>query len=102
MKELIALAGLAKTRVDAGFSRVGRKLSAAHATERALMILAARAIAQGNAVMALCERGLANESLPIMRGLAEACLAMRCVCMSGAGIRDRPGLAGAVPPKFGR
>ncbi len=79
MKDMIALTGLAKLRVDAGFSRVGRKLSASDPTDQALMILAARAIAQANAVMALSERGLANEALPILRGLAEMCLTMRWV-----------------------
>lgn len=79
MKELIALTGLAKVRVDAGFSRVGRRLSASDAAERALMILAARGIAQGNAITALCERGLANEALPILRGLAEISLMMRWI-----------------------
>jgi hypothetical protein len=79
MKDLIALTGLAKTRMDAGFSRVGRRLDAADPADRALMIMAARAIAQANAVMALCERGLANEALPILRGIAEICLMMRWV-----------------------
>lgn len=79
MKDLIALTGIAKTRVDAGFSRVGRKLTAGVAADRALMILAARAIAQGNAVTALSERGLANEALPILRGLAEITLMMRWI-----------------------
>ena len=79
MKDMIALTGLAKTRVDAGFSRVGRRLSPNDPADRALMIMAARAIAQANAVMALSERGLANEALPILRGLAEICLMMRWV-----------------------
>ncbi|MEK7330167.1 MAG: hypothetical protein AAB113_05125, partial [Candidatus Eisenbacteria bacterium] len=46
-------------------------LSPADGASRALMILAARALAQANAVMALCERGLANEALPLLRGLAD-------------------------------
>jgi len=79
MKEMIALTGLAKTRMDAGFSRVGRRLSATDPADRALMIMAARAIAQANAVTALSERGLANEALPILRGLAEICMMMRWV-----------------------
>jgi hypothetical protein len=79
MKDMLLLVGLAKTRMDAGFSRVGRRLSSDDSADRALMILAARAVAQANAVMALSERGLANESLPILRGLAEACLTMRWV-----------------------
>ena len=79
MKDLIALTGLAKMRVDAGFSRVGRHLSASDPADRALMIMAARAIAQANAVTVLSERGLANEALPILRGIAEICLMMRWV-----------------------
>lgn len=79
MKDLILLTGLAKTRMDAGFSRVGRRLSAADPTDRALMIMAARVIAQGNAVCALSERGLANEALPLLRGIAELALMMRWV-----------------------
>jgi hypothetical protein len=79
MKDLLALTGLAKTRMDAGFSRVGRRLDPLEPADRALMIMAARAIAQANAVMALSERGLANEALPILRGIAEICLMMRWV-----------------------
>lgn len=88
---LLAVAGLAKSRVDAGFSRVGRRLSPQSAADAALMILAARAIAEGNAVMTLCERGLANESLPILRGLAQACLTMRWI--AEAETEERAGLA---------
>jgi len=79
MKELIALTGLAKTRMDAGFSRVGRRLSASDPADRALMIMAARAIAQANAAAVLSERGLANEALPLLRAIAELCLMMRWV-----------------------
>lgn len=87
MKDLLTMTGMAKTSVDAGFSRVGRRLSSSDPADRALMILAARAIAQANAVMALCERGLANESLPILRGLAEMCLIMRWVAERDCGTR---------------
>ena len=79
MKNMMALTGLAKTRIDAGFSRVGRRMSPGDPVDTALMIMAARAVAQANAVMALSERGLANEALPIMRGLAEVCLTMRWI-----------------------
>ncbi|MBI4060896.1 MAG: hypothetical protein HY403_05640, partial [Elusimicrobia bacterium] len=58
---------------------VGRRLTASDPADRALMIMAARTIVQANAVMALSERGLANEALPILRGIAEICLMMRWV-----------------------
>ncbi|MEK7234531.1 MAG: DUF5677 domain-containing protein [Elusimicrobiota bacterium] len=87
MKDMIALTGLAKTRVDAGFSRVGRRLSASDPVDRALMIMAARVIAQANAIMVLSERGLANEALPILRGLAEVCLTMRWIAEKDLGER---------------
>ena len=77
MSARVALVGLAKTRLDAGFSRVGRTIKSPEPADRLLMTLAARAALGANAVMALCERGLANESLPILRGLAEQCLQMR-------------------------
>lgn len=77
MNELLSLTGLAKTRMDAGFSRIGRRLSPSEPVDRLLMVLAARSVSQANAIGALSERGLANEALPILRGLAEACLAMR-------------------------
>lgn len=92
MKDMISLTGLAKVRMDAGFSRVGRKLSAADPADRALMIMAARAIAQGNAVMALSERGLANEALPILRGIAEISLMMRWVAEKDSGARAEQAL----------
>lgn len=100
MKDMIALTGLAKSRVDAGFSRVGRRLSASDPADRALMILAARAIAQANAVMALCERGLANECLPILRGLAEACLAMRWVAERDCAARAEAALGDLREPDW--
>lgn len=100
-KDLLAVAGLAKSRADAGFSRVGRRLSPSSAADAALMILAARAIAEGNAVMALCERGLANESLPILRGLAEACLTMRWIAEADAEERAARALEELAAPDWG-
>lgn len=100
MKNLITLTGLAKTRMDAGFSRVGRRLSASDPADRALMIMAARAIAQANAVMALSERGLANEALPILRGLAEVCLAMRWVAEKDSGGRATEALLELQDPDW--
>lgn len=100
-KELIAVVGLAKSRVDAGFSRVGRRLSPESAADAALMILAARAIAEGNAVMVLCERGLANEALPVLRGLAEACLAMRWIAEAESEERAARALEDLREPDWG-
>ena len=100
MKDMIALTGLAKTRVDAGFSRVGRKLSPNDPADRALMIMAARAIAQANAVMVLSERGLANEALPILRGLAEVCLTMRWVAEKESTARAVGALAELQDPDW--
>ncbi|MEK7390346.1 MAG: DUF5677 domain-containing protein [Elusimicrobiota bacterium] len=100
MKEMIALTGLAKTKVDAGFSRVGRRMSASDPNDQALMIMAARAIAQANAVMVLCERGLANEALPILRGLAEMCLMMRWVAEKDSTARALAALAELRDPDW--
>lgn len=100
MKDMIALTGLAKVRMDAGFSRVGRRLAAAEPADRALMIMAARAIAQGNAVMALSERGLANEALPILRELAEVCLTMRWVSEKDSTARAVAALAELQDPDW--
>lgn len=85
MKELLACVGLAKVRVDAGFSRVGRRLSAADSADRLLMTLAARAVSSGNALMVLCREGHANEALPLLRAVAESALSMRWVCADAAG-----------------
>ncbi|OGR90353.1 MAG: hypothetical protein A2V88_18145 [Elusimicrobia bacterium RBG_16_66_12] len=85
MKELLACVGLAKVRVDAGFSRVGRRLSAADCADRLLMTLAARAVSSGNALMVLCREGHANEALPLLRAVAESALSMRWVCADAAG-----------------
>lgn len=84
MKELLAAVGLAKVRVDAGFSRIGRRLAAGNAADRALMTLAARAVSSGNALMVLCREGHANESLPLLRALAEFALVMRWISVDAA------------------
>jgi len=85
MKELLACVGLAKVRVDAGFSRVGRRLSATDPADRVLMTLAARAVSSGNALMVLCRDGHGNESLPLLRAVAECALSMRWVSADAAG-----------------
>lgn len=80
MKELIAVVGVAKVRVDAGFSRVGRDLKMPSAADKACLILAARALSTANALCALCERGHANEALPLLRATAEWSLTLRWLC----------------------
>lgn len=87
MKELIAAAGKAKVVVDAGFSRVGRLLGSPKPADRAAMILAARAVSATNALAALCERGHANESLPLLRAVAEWSLALRWLTEEDADAR---------------
>jgi len=89
MKELLTLVGLVKVRVDAGFSRVGRRLSSSDEADRILMISAARAVSEGNALMVLCREGHGNEALPLLRAVAECALRMRWVCV------DAPGRAAA-------
>jgi hypothetical protein len=93
MQELIKAAGLAKTRIDAGFSRVGRRLSAAAAADRALMTLAARAVSTGNALTILCREGHANEALPLLRAIAGAAVSMRWI--AAADSESRGGLTAA-------
>jgi hypothetical protein len=85
MKELLACVGLAKVRVDAGFSRIGRRLSATDPADRVLMTLAARAVALSNALMVLCREGHANEALPLLRAVAECALSMRWVSADEVG-----------------
>lgn len=93
MKELIAVVGLAKTRVDAGFSRVGRRLAKPSTADRAALVLAARAVSGANALCALCERGHANEALPLLRAVAEWSLALRWTCADDAETRAAAALS---------
>ncbi len=78
-KELVALVGSAKARIDTGFSQVGRGLKADDAVAKALMVLAARAVAKANALALLAEHSHANEALPILRSLLESVVQMRWV-----------------------
>ena len=100
MSELIKTVGLAKTRVDAGFSRVGRRLDAADPADRALMMLAARAVSTGNALTVLCRDGHANEALPLLRALAEFSSAMRWIAAAETGPRARVALADLDAPRW--
>ncbi len=84
MKELVGLVGQAKARMDAGFSRVGRTLAAADPAQRALMLLASRCAAIGNAVLVLAQHQHGNEALPLVRSLFELALRMRLIARDAA------------------
>lgn len=100
MNELIKTVGLAKARVDAGFSRVGRRLKADDPADRALMLLAARAVSTGNALMLLCRDGHANEALPLLRALADFSSSMRWIAAAETGPRARAALAELDAPRW--
>jgi hypothetical protein len=51
------------------------------------MVLAARSISTGNAIVLLCQNGHANEALPLLRLLAEFALMMRWVVAADAPTR---------------
>lgn len=93
MNELIKTVGLAKVRADAGFSRVGRRLKADDPADRALMTLAARAVASGNALAALCRDGQGHEALPQLRAIAHFALTMRWIAAADAAARAKETLA---------
>ena len=100
MNELMKTVGLAKMRVDAGFSRVGRRLKAEDPADRALMLLAARAVSTGNALTLLCRDGHANEALPLLRAVAEFASAMRWIAAAETGPRARVALAELEAPRW--
>ena len=83
MKELVSLVGQVKTRMDAGFSRVGKTLDAKDPAQAALMLLASRCASIGNAVMILAQHQHANEALPLVRSLFELALRMRLIAEGG-------------------
>jgi hypothetical protein len=100
MNEPIKTVGLAKSRVDAGFSRVGRRLKAGDPADRALMILAARAVSSGNALTLLCRDGHANEALPLLRGIAEFALTMRWIAAADTLARASVALSDLDSPRW--
>lgn len=79
MKEYAALVGSAKSSIDRGFSQVGRNLDPDSTCDRVLMMLAARAVAVGNALVLLAQNSLTNEALPLLRSLLEISAAMRWI-----------------------
>jgi hypothetical protein len=98
--DLIKTVGLAKTRVDAGFSKVGRRLKAGDPADRALMTLAARAVSAGNALTVLCRDGHANEALPLLRAVADFAAAMRWIAAAESGPRALASLAELDAPRW--
>lgn len=100
MNELLKTVGTAKVRVDAGFSRVGRRLKAEDPSDRALMTLAARAVSAGNALMVLCREGHANEALPLLRAVAEFAATMRWVAAADTAARAATTLAELDAPRW--
>lgn len=86
-QQLVAAVGSAKSRIDAGFSRVGRALGKDDVAARALMTLAARAVAKANALALLAVNSHANEALPILRSLLETAVQMRWI--AGGSSRER-------------
>lgn len=86
-QELIARIGLAKARIDNGFSQVGRALDAGDPAGQALLRLSARAIAMANALALLCRNNHATEALPLLRSLVEIGARMRWVAQEDGAVR---------------
>lgn len=93
MKEMIALVGAVKARIDKGFSQVGKQLRAADPADRALMLLAARSIALGNALCVLAQNNHSNEALPLLRSLCELSARASWLCERETGARAKALLA---------
>lgn len=87
MKEYIELLGLAKSRIDNGFSQVGKRLAADDPAHRALMLLASRAVAVSNALMLLSMHHHANESLPLLRSLLQLAVESRWIAAADSKAR---------------
>lgn len=89
MKELVALVGSAKSVIDNGFSRVGRRLDAASPADRALVLLSARAVSLADALTLLALHQHANEALPLLRSLIDLALHARWIAAQDSGARAR-------------
>src|SRR5205807_1236759 len=79
MKKYTEMLGLAKARIDHGFSQVGKRLAADDPAQRALMMLASRAVAVSNALMLLALNNHANEGLPLLRSLLQLAVEARWI-----------------------
>lgn len=91
---------MAKSAIDHGFSKVGRKLKADDPVERVLSGLAGRAIAMGNAVSLLCGRQHANEALPLLRSLLEISVRMRWIAETESTARAQEYIKEAGDPRW--
>jgi hypothetical protein len=80
MRDYAKLVGLAKSSIDNGFSRAGKSLRGGDPADAALMLLAARVVAIGNALVLLAQNDLANEGLPMLRSLLELAACARWIC----------------------
>lgn len=87
MKDHISLVGLVKAKVDNGFSQAGRKLRSSDPADRALMLLAARSIALGNALCVLAQNNHSNEALPLLRSLWELSARAAWIAETDSGTR---------------
>jgi hypothetical protein len=89
MKDYVKLIGVAKARVDNGFSRVGKTLDPADPADRALMLLASRCVALANAALLLGMNNHPNEGLPLLRSLLELASHMRWISSQDSAERAR-------------
>ena len=89
MKKYTELLGYAKAHIDHGFSQVGKKLAPADPAQRALMLLASRSVAVGNALMLLALNHHANEGLPLLRSLLQLAVEMRWIAAGDGAVRAR-------------
>jgi hypothetical protein len=89
MKQYTELLGLAKSRIDHGFSQVGKRLKAEDPAQRALMMLASRAVAVSNALMILAMNNHANEGLPLLRSLLQLAVEARWIAEKDSAERAR-------------
>jgi hypothetical protein len=102
MKKEMELLGLAKSRIDNGFSQVGKKLSASDSAHRALMLLASRSVAVSNAMMLLCTNNHANEALPLLRSLLHLGVEARWIAERDAAARADDFFARHKDAQWGR
>lgn len=102
MKELVSLVGSAKSVIDNGFSRVGRELDGRSAADRALMLLAARAVSAANALILLATNSHANEALPVLRSLIDLALNARWIAAADSDARAEAFLAERETDDWGR
>jgi hypothetical protein len=89
MKKYTDLMHYAKSHIDHGFSQAGKRLSPDDPAQRALMLLASRAVAVGNALMLLSLNNHANEGLPLLRSLLQLAVEMRWIAAAESAERAK-------------